>query len=393
MKRPKTLSASFVRTINQPGRYGDGRGSHGLSLLVKPMTNGRMSKTWSQRVLINGNPVNIGLGAYPLVSLVEARQKALEKRQALLKGRDPRGSIPFFSQAAEEVIQIHAAGWKDRGKSEKQWRATLRDYVIPKIGHKRINDITTADVMAILLPHWHEKTETMRRVKQRIGAIMKWAIAKEYRDDDPTMTLMAALPKNGTIRTHQKALPYAEVSSAIAKVRASGAYWATVACFEFMTLTAVRSGEARLARWEEFDLETATWEIPGERMKAKRPHRVPLSRRAIEILKEASRYADSSGWVFPSVTGKALSDSTVSKLLRENNIGCVPHGMRSSFRQFAAERTNHPREVCELALAHVNTNRIEAAYQRSDLFEIRRRLMVQWASYLAAEKAQVRAIR
>ena len=276
MKRPKTLSASFVRTINQPGRYGDGRGSHGLSLLVKPMTNSRMSKTWSQRVLINGIPVNIGLGAYPLVSLAEARLKALEKRQALLKGRDPRGSIPFFSQAAEEVIQIHAAGWKDRGKSEKQWRATLRDYVLPRIGHKRINDITTADVMAVLLPHWHEKTETMRRVKQRIGAIMKWAIAKEYRDDDPTMTLMAALPKNGTIRTHQKALPYAEVSSAIAKVRASGAYWATVACFEFMTLTAVRSGEARLARWEEFDLETATWEIPGERMKAKRPHRVPL---------------------------------------------------------------------------------------------------------------------
>ena len=158
-----------------------------------------------------------------------------------------------------------------------------------------------------------------------------------------------------------------------------------------MTLTTVRSGEARHTRWEEIDLETATWEIPGERMKATRPHRVPLSRRAIEILQEASRYADNSGWVFPSVTGKALSDSTVSKLLRENNIGCVPHGVRASFRQWAAERTNYPREVYELALAHVNTNKIEAAYQRSDLFDLRQ-LIEQCASYLAVEKAEVRAI-
>ena len=327
------------------------------------------------------------------MSLAEARQKALENRLVLRKGRDPRRGMPLFSQAAEEVIRIHAAGWKNGSKSEKQWRATLRDYVLPAIGHKRINEITTADVMALLLPHWHDKMETMRRVKQRIGAIMKWAVAKGYRDDDPTMTLMAALPKNGTPRIHHKALPYAEVSNAIAKIRASGAYWATVACFEFMILTAVHSGEARFARWKEIDLETATWEIPGERMKAKRPHRVPLSRRAMEILEEASRYADSTGWVFPSVTGKPLSDSTMSKLAQDNNIGCVPHGMRSSFRQFSAERTNCPREVCELALAHVNTNKIEAAYQRSDLYDLRCRLMAQWASYLSAEKAEVRAIR
>ena len=389
MKRPKTLSASFVRTISRPGRYGDGRGSHGLSLLVKPMTNGRMSRSWSQRLLINDKPVNVGLGPYPLISLADARGKALENRQALIKGRDPRGRIPLFSQAAEEVIKIHAAGWKDRGKSANQWRATLRDYAMPKLGHKRINDITTADVMAVLLPHWHDRTETMRRVKQRIGAVMKWAIANGYREDDPTLTLAAALPKNGTVRNHHKALPYSEVGAAIARVRASGAYWATVACFEFMTLTAVRSGEARLARWAEFDLETATWEIPGERMKTKRPHRVPLSKRALEILEEASRYADNSGLVFPSVTGKALSDSTVSKLLREHDIGCVPHGMRSSFRQWAAERTNQPREVCELALAHVNSDRVEAAYQRSDLFDLRRRLMEQWAAYVSTNDADV----
>lgn len=393
MKRPKTLSASFVRTVNRPGRYGDGRGGHGLSLLVKPMTNGRLSKTWSQRLLINGKPVNIGLGAYPLVLLADARRLALENRQALLKGRDPRGSMPLFSQAAEEVIRIHALGWKDGGKSANQWRASLRDYALPKIGHKRINGITTSDLLALLLPHWHDRTETMRRVKQRIGAIMKWAIANGYREDDPTLTLSAALPKNGIVRNHHKALPYPEVGDAIARVRTSGAYWAAVACFEFMTLTAVRSGEARLARWKDVDLETATWEIPGESMKNKRPHRVPLSGRAIDILKNASRYANRSGLVFPGAGGKALYKNAISRLLRENDIGCVPHGMRSSFRQWAAERTNQPREVCELALAHVNSNRVEAAYQRSDLFELRRRLMEQWAGYLAAEKATVTAIR
>ena len=393
MKRPKILSASFIRTINQPGRYGDGRGGHGLSLLVKPMTNGRLSKTWSQRLLINGKPVNIGLGAYPLVSLADARRTSLENRQTLLKGRDPRGSMPLFSQAAEEVIKIHALGWRDGGKSANQWRASLRDYAPPKIGHKRINTITTSDILALLLPHWHDRTETMRRVKQRIGAIMKWAIANGYREDDPTITLAAALPKNGVIRNHHKALPYPEVGSAIEKVRSSGAYWATVACFEFMTLTAVRSGEARLARWDDIDLETATWEIPGENMKSKRPHRVPLSQRALDILQDASQYADRSGLVFPGASCKALSKNALSKLLVENNIGCVPHGMRSSFRQWAAERTNQPRDVCELALAHVNSNRVEAAYQRSDLFELRRRLMEQWAGYLTAEKASVTAIR
>ena len=151
MKRPKILSASFVRTINQPDRYGDGRGGHGLSLLAKPMANGRLSKTWSQRLLINGKPVNIGLGAYPLVPLADARRTSLENRQELLKGRDPRGSMPLFSQAAEEVIKIHALGWRDGGKSANQWRASLRDYAMPTIGHKRITTITTSDILALLL--------------------------------------------------------------------------------------------------------------------------------------------------------------------------------------------------------------------------------------------------
>ena len=320
------------------------------------------------------------------MSLAEARALALENRRNVLKGLDPRAGVPVFAQAAEEVIKLHAAGWKDGGKSVKQWRSSLRDYVLPTLGDKRVDQITTADVMSALIPHWQTKTETMRRVRQRIGAVMKWSVAQGFRDNDPTgPALTAAMPKNSGVREHLKALPYAEVTAALETVRQSGAYWATVACFEFMTLTATRSGEARLATWDEFDLETVTWEIPGKRMKSKRPHRVPLSKRAMEILHEAWKKTGGNGLIFPSKTNRAQSDSTMSKLAKENNIGCVPHGMRSSFRQYAAERTNYPREVAELALAHVNSDRVEAAYQRSDLFDLRRQLMGQFSSYLADE--------
>ena len=384
MKKPKTLSATFVRQVNQPDYYGDGRGSHGLGLIVKPMSNGRMSKSWVQRLRINGKAVNMGLGPYPLVTLADARKKALENRQTVLLGKDPRGGIPTFEQAFGEVLKIHADGWKDRGKSEKQWRASIRDYAMPALRDRRVDRITTADVMAVLIPHWQDKPETMRRVRQRIGAVMKWSIAKGYRDDNPAgEALTAALPKHGSVREHLKALPYAEVGAAIARIRQSGAYWATVACFEFLTLTAVRSGEARLARWDEIDVQSATWTIPGERMKTGREHRVPLSVRALDILAQARAMSDGSGYIFPSVTGRAMSNSTVSKLLRENGIGCVPHGMRSSFRDWAAECTDAPREVCELALAHVNSDRVEAAYRRTDLFARRRALMQAWADHIS----------
>ena len=183
-------------------------------------------------------------------------------------------------------------------------------------------------------------------------------------------------------RQHQKALPHAQVGEALARVRASRAHRATALAFEFLVLTACRSGEVRGTRWDEVDESAATWTVPPARMKAKLEHRVPLSGRAVAVLDEAREIADRSGLVFPSPTGRVLSDSTLSKLLRELGIGAVPHGFRSSFRDWAAERTDVPREVCELALAHVNSYRVEAAYRRSDLFEKRRTLMDDWAAYI-----------
>ena len=180
--RPKMLSAAFVKTVTRPGRYGDGRGGYGLSLLVKPMASGRLSRTWSQRVRIAGRPANIGLGRYPVVSLSEARAAALKNARAIAQGQDVRGGgVPTFAEAVEKVIEIHRPTWKDGARSGDIWRSSLGAYAIPRLGRKRVGDVTTADVMAVLLPIWNEMRETARRLRQRIGAVMKWAVAQGYR--------------------------------------------------------------------------------------------------------------------------------------------------------------------------------------------------------------------
>ena len=384
--RPYRLSARFVATVREPGRYGDGRGSGGLSLLVKRTARGQLAKSWAQRIQVDGRPRNLGLGVWPHVSLAEARRKCVlnlvaRSRGELVTGRER--TVPTFEEAAEKVLAIHAAGWKRGGRSEMDWRWTLDNYAMPKLGTRPVDRISTADVMAVLVPIWNEKRVTARKVRQRIGAVMRWAVAQGYREDNPAGDAIgAALPKKGVRPQHLAALPYAKVAEAIATVRGSGADPAVVLAFEFLVLTACRSGEVRGARWDEMDLEGREWRIPAGRMKANRDHRVPLSTRALEVLGEARALTGGSGLVFPSATGRKHSRAAISKLVQQLGIGAVPHGFRSSFRDWAAECTNAPREVCELALAHVNTNAVEAAYRRSDLFERRRDLMEQWAEFL-----------
>ena len=386
MDRPATLSASFVRTVKQPGRYGDGRGSHGLSLLVKPTKNGRCSKTWSQRLYINRRPVMIGLGSFPVVSLAEAREKALENRRALAQGKDPRRSrvIPTFEQAAEAVIALRADTWRDGGRTAGIWRSSLGRFVYPQIGSKRINEISSGDVMRVLLPIWNDKRATATKLKSRIGGVMAWAIAQGYRTDNPAGdAIAAALPRTGAQQTHHRALPHHQVADAIAAIRNSDAWPATKLAFEYLVLTAARSGEIRGARWDEIDLDSETWIVPGDRTKTGKPHRVPLSSRALELLTDATTIADASGLLFPSPTGRTLSDATISKLLKERNIGAVPHGFRSSFRSWCAD-TGVAREVAEAALGHTVAG-VEGAYQRSDLLDRRRQLMHEWADYTTTQ--------
>ena len=383
MRVPKPLTARFVEAVKQPGRFSDGRGSYGLMLNVHTATDGRTTKSWIQRIWLNGKAKQIGLGPYPVVSLSEARKAALENKRIVFSGRDPRTTTttPAFAQGLDAVIAIQREGWKD-GKSEAQWRASLRDYA-GALMHKPVDMIVSADVLAALKPIWHTKYTTAKRVRQRISAVMKWTIAQGHRTDDPAGAVLdPVLPKNGTHKQHHKALPYADVSAALATVRASDAYVPTVLAFEFLVLTAARSGEVRGARWNEIDLDARTWTVPGERMKTGREHRVPLSDRAIEILTEARAINPDSDLIFPTVTGRMIQAPVLSALLRENKIEAVPHGFRSSFRQWTAECTDFPREVCEHALAHVGGNQVEAAYQRSDLFAKRAELMNQWAQYV-----------
>ena len=387
MERPKKLSATFVKTISAPGRYGDGRGGHGLSLLVKPSSTGRVRRIWCQRLRIDGKAVDLGLGSFPVTTLAEAREKALANRRSIEHGQDPHtkvSTVPTFSQAVETVIDLHQANWKNP-RVAGQWRASMKEYALPKLGRKTVAAITTSDIMAVLSPIWLEKRETSRKLRQRLGMVMKWAVAEGYRDDNPAGDAIgAALPKPTQQVVHQKALPFAEVGAALAAIRETGAWPATKLAFEFLTLTATRSGESRRATWSEIDLENRVWEIPAARTKTGKVHRVPLSNQATDLLEQARESTGGEGLVFPSQRGKPLTDSTISKLVRENGIGCVPHGMRSSFRDWGAECSDAPREIAEFALGHVEGSAAELAYRRTDYFERRRELMQAWADYLAS---------
>ena len=388
MPQGKPLTATFVRTVKREGRYGDGRGGYGLSLLVQPMkSSGRLSKTWAQRLRINSKPYSLGLGSFPLTSLAEARELAYENARAVRQGKDPRkrkqAAAPTFSAAAASVIELRRDTWRDK-RSAEQWESSLAAYAFPHIGKQSVAAVTRRDVMQAMEEIWTAKPETARRVLQRVSVIFDWAIANGYRTDNPAATARAALPKVNGAKKRQKALPHAQMAEALATVRASGKARVPALCFEFLTLTAVRSGEASRAQWREIDFESATWTIPAERMKAGREHRVPLSTRALAVLREAEALSDGSGYVFPSSRyGKPIADAPISKLLRDLGIAAVPHGSRSSFRDWVSEETDTPHAVAEAALAHTIQNRAEAAYARSDLFDRRRQLMEDWADYLS----------
>ena len=382
--RDKRLTAATVRTVTKTGLHADGNG-----LYLKVDTNG--SKRWIQRIVINGKRRDIGLGSAALVSLSEAREAALENRKDARAGGDPIAAkrlsqaVLSFKEAAEQVHQLNKPTWRNE-KHGDQWISTLEKFAYPSIGGKRISTITSADVLSVLSPIWNSHPETARRVKQRIGAVMKWAVAKGWRTDNPADAIGQALPKQDRSKIkHRLALPYDKVADAIRKVHGSEAGIATKLAFEFLVLTATRSGETREAVWSEFDLDKKVWTIPASRMKAKKPHRVPLTDRCMAILKEAEPLKQNgSDLVFPGTRAdKPLSDMTLSKLMKELTIPAVPHGFRSSFRDWAGEQTHHPREVIEFALAHLIKDKAEAAYARSDLFEKRRSLMDDWATYIA----------
>ena len=384
MNRPKTLSAAFVRTINRPGRYGDGRGSHGLSLLVRKTRNGRWSKTWSQRLRVGDRVVMIGLGAFPVVALAEARAKCLENRRAVEQGRDPRGgSVPTFEQATDKVLALHRDTWKPGGRSEQQWVASMATYVMPALGHKRIDQINVGDILEVLAEPWATRPATARRIAGRISVVLTWAVGAGHRESDPTAAAVAALPRQAARPKHHAAIPHPEMAAALAKIRASNASPAARLAVEFMALTATRSGEVRGAVWSEIDPDTATWEIPETRTKNKAIHRVPLSSRALEVLAEA-RALGSGRVVFVSPsTGRPLPHTMPARVLAAAGLTDVTaHGARASFRSWCSD-VGHPRDLSEQCLGHLVGSAVSRAYARSDVLDRRRVLMQSWSDYIA----------
>ena len=376
----KALSAAFVRSA-PPGRHADG---NGLYLFVQPTG----TRSWVQRLVIRGRRRELGLGAATLVPLAKARERALANRTLARSGGDPLADkrrvqgVPTFAEAAERVLEQKRGGWRGR-RQPQAWLNSLERYVFPHICRRPVSEVNTADVLEILTPIWHVKAETARAVRQRIRSVLEWSIAMDMRNDNPCDRVLPLLGPQNHIVTHRLALPHKDVAAAIETVRTSKSGQPAVRlAFEFLVLTAARSGEVRLATWDEMDAAGRVWTVPALRMKAKREHRVPLCGRALELLDAARALSDGSGLVFPMRSGRAIAMSTLPKMLQYHEIAAVPHGFRSSFRDWAAERTDHPREVIEAALAHVVQNKVEAAYARSDLFERRRLLMDDWAEYL-----------
>ena len=374
------LTPAFVRNVSRAGRYCDG---NGLYLDVRPTG----SRGWIQRLTIRGRRTELGLGGYPLVSLKEAREKAFANRKLARDGGDPLSekrraeSMPTFAEAARRLRDQLSPGWRSPYHA-RLWLASMKRHVFPRIGEMPVSEVTSADVIGVLAPIWHEKATTARKLRQRIRAVMAWAVAMEMRPDNPCDRIGPALgAQNYTVR-RMKALPHREVASAIGKVWASGAKPVVKLAFELLVLTATRSGEVRGAAWTEVDLNDGVWTIPAGRSKTNREHRIPLSRRGLEILEEARALGRGSPLVFPSLRGRPLDGTAFTRMLKRLGINAVPHGFRSSFRDWAAEETDHPREVAEAALAHVVRNQVEAAYRRTDLFDRRRRLMDDWAAYL-----------
>ena len=388
----QTLSAAMVRTVSKLGMYSDG---NGLNLRVERSG----TKQWVQRVTIAGKRSMLGLGGYPAISLADARELAAANQRAVKQGRDPlaekrqaaeerrRPAVPSFSEAAERVIEMHRPTWSN-AKHAAQWTSTLATYAHPVIGRKPVDEITTGDVLTIMTPIWTTKPETASRVRQRLETVFDWVVAQGWRPDNPAgRAITRALPRVSRVKRHHAALPVLDVPAALKTVRESGADMATRLAFEFLVLTAARSSEARLATWGEMDLQSATWKVPAERMKARREHKVPLSGRSLEILGEARELnGHDTELVFPAGRrGKALSDMTLTVLLRRLGIPAVPHGFRSSFKDWCMEvRGGDDRWfLSEAALAHNLGDSTQMAYARSDLLELRRPLMDEWAEFLS----------
>lgn len=389
----KELGPLQVQRLTAPGWHAVG-GVSGLYLKVVP-TGARM---WVLRATVGNRRRDMGLGGFPSVTLAGAREKAREARLLIEKGTDPilakrqakskliaeQAKDKTFDEAFTAFMDAKGDEWRN-AKHRQQWANTLATYASPFMGAVLVSDVTQAHVEQVLRPIWRDKTETATRVRQRIEKVLDFARASGWRTGENPATwkgrLSELFPKPSKIKTvvHQRALEPREMHEFMKALRkASGT---AARALEFAILTAARSGEVRGANWDEIDLQGGFWTVPGERMKAGRMHRVPLSAPALKLLKALPRIKGND-LLFPAPRGGQLSDMALTAVLRRMDVDAVPHGMRASFKTWAADHTEFPRELVEIALSHTVGNAVEQAYARSDMVERRRVLMTAWASFL-----------
>jgi integrase len=397
--RSGKLTALKADKVKAPGYHGDGGG-----LFLQVSKYG--SKSWVFRFKANGRLREMGLGSLDTYGLSEARERARKCRKLRDEGKDPieerntarlqakldAAKAMTFEQCAERYIAAYRAGWRN-GKHRDQWSSTLTTYVNPIFGALPVQAIDTALVMKAVEPIWSEKPETASRVRGRIESILDWAAARGYRaGENPARWrghLDKLLPKKTKVRRveHHAALPYAEIGTFVAELREQEGVGARA--LEFAILTAARTGEAIGARWDELNLADRLWMVPAERMKGGKEHRVPLSDRAVTIVEDMRKLRGPGDFVFPGLKrGRPLSNMAMLVLLRRmGRSDITTHGFRSTFRDWAAERTNFQNEVIEMALAHAVGDKVEAAYRRGDLFQKRRQLMDAWAKFCTTAPA------
>jgi integrase len=397
------LTAAMVKQANIPGYLSDGGG-----LVLQISKTG--AKSWLFRYRSSlGKIREMGLGGLTSVSLADARRQADRVRLARSEGHDPleqkreresqskreaAGSVTFKS-CAEQYIALNSPGWQNV-KHAAQWQSTLETYVYPALGNEPIAEINTQSVTQVLEPIWNTKPETASRVRQRMERILSWATVKELRAGaNPAQWrghLDHVFPKRSKVRSvvHHRALPPRQVPDLMAALSQENCIASHA--LRFLTLTACRTNEVIGAKWSEFDLDGKLWTIPKERMKARRAHRVPLSRPALRLLEEMAKDQAGEFVFWFKKPNRPLSNMAMLTLLRRmKRKDVVPHGLRSTFRTWAAESTHYPREVCEQALAHTISSATEAAYQRGDLLERRRRLMEDWGAFVMRPKKDDRS--
>lgn len=392
-RKAAELGALEVGRLDKPGLHFVG-GVAGLALQV---TAGG-TRSWILRVLIGGKRRDMGLGGFPDVTLAGAREAARAARAKIKEGVDPiadmkarrsalyaaRAASMTFSEAAAAYIAVKEHEWKN-AKHGDQWRNTLKEYAYPVIGNVFVRDVEQSHVMRVLEPIWLTKTETAKRLRGRIERVLDWSRVRGYRNgENPArwrghLDTLLQSPGKVQKRTHFPALPFDELGAFMEALRQQEGMGARA--LEFAILTAARSGEVRGATWNEIDLADASWTIPADRMKMKREHRAALNDAAVALLESLPRTCD---LIFPNTKGNMLSDMTLTAVLRRmGRSDITAHGFRSTFRDWCSERTNYPRDVAEMALAHAIGDKVEAAYRRGDLFEKRRRMMKEWGKFSA----------